>query len=195
MTLKKTLFALAIAATSLSACQQNQHADLTLPPGADADTLSYQLALKYVKNYEKHAGTVDSTVTDANAVEKKRKLPNTRAIWFSIDRLEAVVKKIRAEGGDGVRFYLATYDTVYTEKFKGHKPAREYWGYNTLVMVSTKDTTKDGSKYHWDYYGTSLTGNTAVNSKGFIVGMPPENRGEQCPPPVTCKSIGATLVQ
>lgn len=191
------MFGLAIAAMGLSACQQNQHADLaTDNTGSDMDTLSYQVALKYVKNYEKHAGTVDSTVTDARAVEKKKKLPNTRAIWFSLARMDTLVKKIKAEGGDGIRFYLATYDTVYTEKFKGgHKPPRQYWGYNTLIMVSTKDVVKDGINYHWDYYGQKPPAGQVGGNQGTIVGTVPENRGEQCPPPATCKSIGATLVQ
>jgi hypothetical protein len=44
-------------------------------------------------------------------VTKKR--PNTRSIWFSAERLQALLDKIKSEGGDGIRFYLATYDTSY----------------------------------------------------------------------------------
>jgi hypothetical protein len=108
MTIKKTLF--------YFACQPKQ-TDTALSSKFDADTLSYRLAKAYVKNYEKHAGTVDSNVTD-QAGAKVVKNPNSRAIWFSAERLEALLKKIRTEKGDGIRFYLATYDSVYIDAKK-----------------------------------------------------------------------------
>ena len=152
------------------------------------------MAKQYVDNYAKHAGFVDSTYTDVQ-LNKVKKLPNSRTIWFGIDRLQAMVNKIKAEGGDGVRFYLATYDTVYTPNSKhNHIPERKYWGHTTLVMVSTKDSLK----FHRDYYGNSIdpSSNSKSDPKGFIlsVGTSPENRGEMCPPPSNCATIGATLV-
>ena len=127
---------------------------------------------------------------------KKKKVPNTRAIWFSADRLQKLVNKIKNEGGDGIRFYLATYDTIYPAKFiGGHKPATDYWGHTTLVLVSTKDSTnKMSQKFHRDYYTNKLQGANGQPSKGFIVGGTPENRGELCPPPRDCNSLGATLI-
>ncbi|PAW93988.1 hypothetical protein CKK33_10970 [Mucilaginibacter sp. MD40] len=195
ITLKKTLFASALFAFALAACQ-NQHADLNASAAFnDPDTLSYELAKQYVKNYAKHAGTVDSFGVSQND-SKKKKAPNTRAIWFSVDRLQKLVNKIKSEGGDGIRFYLATYDTIYPARFAGgHKPAPDYWGHNTLVLVSTKDSTnKMNQKYHRDYYTDKLLGNNGQPSKGFIVGAEPENRGELCPPPRDCNSVGATLI-
>lgn len=195
MTIKNTLIYLGLAVFGFSSCQQNQHADLTAKVSSlDSDTVSYAVAKKYVDNYAKHAGFVDSTYTDVQ-LNKVKKLPNSRTIWFGIDRLQAMVNKIKAEGGDGVRFYLATYDSVYTPNGKfTHIPERKYWGHTTLVMVSTKDSLK----FHRDYYGNSIdpSSNSKSDPKGFIlsVGTSPENRGEMCPPPSNCATIGATLV-
>ncbi|WP_158989095.1 hypothetical protein [Mucilaginibacter sp. L196] len=195
MTIKKTLIYLGLAVFGFSSCQQNQHADLTTKvTSLDSDTVSVTVAKQYVNNYAKHAGFVDSTYTDVQ-LSKVKKLPNSRTIWFGIDRLQAMVNKIKAEGGDGVRFYLATYDTVYTPNSKhNHIPERKYWGHTTLVMVSTKDSLK----FHRDYYSNSIdpSSNSKSDSKGFIlgVGSAPENRGEMCPPPSNCATIGATLI-
>ena len=196
MTIKSTLIYLGLAVFGLSSCQQNQHADLTAKvTSLDSDTVSVTVAKQYVNNYAKHAGFVDSIYTEAQ-LNKVKKLPNSRTIWFGIDRLQAMVNKIKAEGGDGVRFYLATYDTVYTPNSKhNHIPERKYWGHTTLVMVSTKDSL---NKFHRDYYSNSIdpSSNSKSNSKGFIlgVGSAPENRGEMCPPPSNCATIGATLI-
>lgn len=187
MKLKKTLLFLALAIAILSACEaKKSNETVSIGP----DTLSYATAKKYVKNYEKHAGFVDSIFKENDSLTNGiKKLPDTRAIWFGIDRLEAMVKKIKEEGGDGVRFYLATYDDKYPKDLKnGYKPDIKYWGYNTLIMVSTKDSI---NKYHRDYYSNK------TGSKGFILGVTtdPENRGEMCPPPANCTEIGATLIE
>jgi hypothetical protein len=194
MSLKKSLLYVGVAAMAFTACQ-NQHADLTTAaPGFNYDSLSYKMAKAYVKNYEKHAGTVDSSYEEKGA-NKIKKRPNTRCVWFSADRLQALLTKIKSEGGDGIRFYLASYDSIYPKTIGGLTPPRAYWGYNTLVMVSTKDSTnKVDQKFHRDYY-TSETGNTANKPvNGFILGGTPENRGELCPPPRDCGATGATLL-
>ncbi|TWR26196.1 hypothetical protein FPZ42_11250 [Mucilaginibacter achroorhodeus] len=194
ITYKKTLLTAAIASLALGSCQ-NQHADLNANTNyADPDSITYELAKKYVKNYEKRAGYIDSVYSESN-LSKVKKLPDTRAIWFSADRLQKLANKVKSEGGDGIRFYLAAYDSVYSEGFTGgHKPDRIYWNRNTLVMVSTKDSTnKVGQKFHRDYYTDKPTANTPP--RGFIVGNPPENRGEICPPPRDCNTIGATLIK
>ena len=198
MTIKRSLFYVAAAALAFSACQ-NQHADLAPPPKPvvpfNYDSVSYETAKQYVKNYEKHAGHVDSIYTEKDGLKVTKKKPNSRSIWFSAERLQALLDKIKGEGGDGIRFYMATYDSVYNTKvIGGIIPPREYWGYNTLVMVSTKDSTnKVDQKFHRDYY-TSKPAKSNKPVLGFIVGGPPENRGELCPPPKDCAGIGATLI-
>jgi hypothetical protein len=200
MIIKKPLLVLSAAAIVFSSCQ-NQHANEAPKSEAlkvsaqqiiDTDSLSYERAKQYVKNYEIHAGTVDSNYNQGNFAKTKKK-PNTRCIWFSADRILALAQKIKDEGGDGIRFYLASYDTVYTPKFNGRKPPRDYWGYNTLVMVSTKDSVnKVAEHFHRDYYTNGKV--TPGKPTGFILGGVPENRGELCPPPKDCGQVGATLL-
>jgi len=153
----------------------------------DSDTISYLEAKKYVANYGPRAGIVKRVSNVDNKVNVDT-LPDTRCIWFSIDRLKALVDQIKKEKGDGIRFYLSTYDKVYVGEKHPHQPPKDYWGYNTLIMVSTQYL--DGN--HVDYYGNSISANP--RGPGFIVLADPENRGELCPPPANCKSIGATLL-
>jgi hypothetical protein len=133
---------------------------------------------KFLKN------THDSIPGEENLGKKKS---NTRCIWFSIDRLDSLVKKIKKEKGDGIRFYLAAYNKKYDPKGL-ITPPKDYWGHSTLIMVSTYLDKASGN--HNDYYKGSPLAN---GSGGGIFTTTPENRGELCPPPVTCKSIGATL--
>jgi hypothetical protein len=194
---KFTLIALAFAAICFSACQQKPATTTVAAPDpqANLDTVGYKLALAYVKNYEKHAGKADSIIK-LDQKPDTMKVANTRAIWFDLKRLKALVAKIDSEKGDGIRFYLATYHNDYPGTFvDGHIPDKMYWGRNTLIMVSTVEVKKDGKTLHWDYYNGKPAPGQNSGATGFIVGTPPENRGEQCPPPSTCSSIGATLVQ
>lgn len=179
MTLKTTLIGLAIMAGVLSACQ-NKSVDTAQEKTSTLsdDSLSIQVAKDYVANYGRRAGTL---------VSDGKEVPDTRAVWFNIERLKNLVKKIEAEGGDGIRFYFATYDSSYNAKSNTHIPVKEYWNHNTLIMVSTKDSLG----FHRDYY------NDKINSKaanGMILSTTPENRGEMCPPPANCQDIGATLI-
>jgi len=185
MTINKTLLLLAIAATGLAACQPKAPEPATKAPEVALDPLSYETAKRYVKNYEIHAGWVKSKLSGGNVVSA----PNSRAIWFSRDKLDSLLQAIKKENGDGIRFYLATYDQDYKTDANSvaKSPKKEYWGYNTLVMVSTK---LEGT-IHRDYY-TNGTANGP--GKGFIVGTTPENRGEMCPPPRDCTGTGATLI-
>ncbi|MBB5395749.1 hypothetical protein [Mucilaginibacter sp. AK015] len=195
MSFKKPLLYAVLATLAFSACQ-NQHADLASSKGSqfNYDSLSYEKAKAYVNNYEKHAGWVDSQYVE-KGVGKIKKKPNSRCIWFSADRLQALLDKIKSEGGDGIRFYMASYDTSYNSKIIGGiVPPRDYWGYNTLVLVSTKDSTNAvNQKFHRDYY-TSKPAKSNKPVLGFMVGGTPENRGELCPPPVKCSETGATLL-
>lgn len=161
----------------------------------------------YVKNYAAHAGYVDDStdVVGIGGGKPVRKKPDTRCIWFSKERLTSMLKQLESEGGTGVRFYLATYNKKYIpgpNERGGHHPPKPYWGYNTLIMVSTKDTTvqispKESLLIHKDYYkdlNPNLMSSSNKSKKGFIVGFEPENRGELCPPPENCFVVGATLL-
>jgi hypothetical protein len=197
MTIKQTALLLAITALGFSACQQKQPANpvTDLESHTNLDTLGYKLALAYVKNYEKHAGTADSIVK-LDQKPDTLKVPNTRAIWFSTKRLQNLLDSVNKYNGDGVRFYMGTYHNSYPGTFvDGHIPDKMYWGRNTLIMVSTTGVEKDGKTLHWDFYKGKPAPGQNSGAGGFIVGTPPENRGEQCPPPRVCSSIGATLVQ
>ncbi len=179
----------ALAVTFLwGACQQggsesstaNEPSRYVIP---DSVKVPYKEAKHIVDNYAPHAGKVK---------RGKDSLPDTRAIWFELERLEALVAQIRKEGGDGIRFYLATYDDSYPKDAQGaHVPQRAYWGYNTLLMVSTKDsTTADGQTVHRDYF-TESNG----NDYGFILRAEAENLGKICPPPFNCYDEGALLLE
>ncbi|MEO7212576.1 hypothetical protein [Mucilaginibacter sp.] len=187
MTIKHTLMLLAFAGFGLASCQTK-----TAEPAETADKLtavdptdllSLDTAKRYVANYR--AGTVDSIQADGKHVP----LPNSRAIWFSKAKLEAMLESMRGEKGDGVRFYFAAYDPKLGVP-TGNSPDPKYAGYNTLIMVSTVNKDTLGQKgLHWDSY-------TKPGVKGGIimVGAGPENRGEMCPPPSNCPAIGATLI-
>lgn len=194
MTFQRNLLYATVIALGFSACQtkpvDNNAIDLNAELAIiNKDTLSIDIAKKYVKNYSKRAVDVDSIFSDeAKGISSSKKVPDTRAVWFSIKRLKALVKKIESEGGDGIRFYYATYDSLYNARIiGGNRPDRAYWNHNTLIMVSTRDSL--AGKYHRDYYE-----NKKKKGYGFILGSSPENRGEMCPPPANCTDIGATLV-
>lgn len=196
MTLKKTLLIVAAAGLAFSACQ-NQHADLTTKTNVGApfkyDSLSYEQAKKYVSNYEKRAGYVDSIYKDQTGRVAIVKKPNSRSIWFSAQRLQTLLDKIKSEGGDGIRFYYAAYDSVYSKTIGGNAPPQTYWGYNTVVMVSTKDSTNLAKEiFHRDYFTSKPQ--ASKPTLGFILGGTPENRGELCPPPKDCNAVGALLI-
>jgi hypothetical protein len=186
-TIQRTLAYLAVVAVGFSACTSKDAK--TTDAVAVKDQLTYEVAKRYVMNYERHAGVVDGSTIGPKG-EAKTGDPNTRAVWFSAGRLDSLVATIKKEGGDGVRFYFATYDKIGSVSQAKDKP---HLGYNTLVMVSTyKDGTYKGDVIHRDYY-TNKPGQNGVKG-GFIIGNPPENRGEMCPPPRACDSVGATLI-
>jgi len=191
MKTKITLLFSAILLVSLAACNQhketvNDNSKATI--SMDNDTVDVPTARQYVKNYAVHAGYVDSTGRRGDST----KIHETRCIWFSKERLRAIVRKLDRESGDGVRFYLITYNDKYdtTTLHKTPIPPVPYWGKNTLLMVSTKPS----DALHIDYYTNHHHRGAKDINSGFIVGMTPENRGELCPPPANCPQIGATLL-
>lgn len=188
---------------SISACKQKttegtnaSTTDTTVIP--DSVIVPVKEAKVYIDNYSTKAGFVDATPEEI-AQGKPKKKPDTRCIWFSKDRLQAMLNQLEKEKGNGIRFYLATYDKAYLEKQakkSASHPQKEYWGYNTLVMVSTRPAKNDsGQPINKDYYFDIEKGvPTGGKDNGFIVGMTPENRGELCPPPADCFKEGATLL-
>lgn len=201
MKLKLPVLFTALIAVGLAACQQKETAavettskNLRVP---DSVLVDERTAREYVHNYASHAGYVDQTVEEIKA--KKPKKPDTRCVWFSKERLRQMLDQLEKEKGDGVRFYMITYNKKYDTALVGRKtpiPPKKYWGYNTLLMVSTKPVQSDEGILHFDYYENTVNEENAAkkDKSGFIVTFFPENRGELCPPPSNCMAIGATLL-
>ncbi len=130
-------------------------------------------AYRMVANYAPKAGFVE---------RDGQLLPDSRAIWFPIEMLRLLVDQIEDEGGDGIRFYLSTYDSDYTDAPEGtYIPPERYWGYNTLLLVSTRDSMANGQHYHRDYFDSSIQG-SRERQAGFIVTSRVRNRGNVCYP-------------
>ncbi|MBB5620525.1 hypothetical protein HDE69_001574 [Pedobacter cryoconitis] len=206
MKLKFTILFTALIAVAAVGCKQKETTakgtatskDLTIP---DSVLVDVRTAREYVNNYAAHAGFVDPTEEEER--ERKPKKPDTRCVWFSKERLQQMLDKLEKEDGDGVRFYMSTYNKKYDTTLVGRKtliPEKKYWGYNTLLMVSTKPVKTDNGILHFDYYENIVNEEDAVHKNekskkpGFIVTFVPENRGELCPPPATCATVGATLI-
>jgi hypothetical protein len=195
--MKRTFTYMLIVCALFAACKPdcrglNAREEAVIP---DSVKVSVEVAKHYVKNYASHAGYVDSAA--AGDETGKRKKPDTRCIWFSKERLSQLLCQLEKEEGDGVRFYIMTYNDTYTPDEKKYRPIPppDHWGYNTLLMVSTKDSTAKGKVYHRDYY-TDINAKMKTAAKpGFIVDLVPENRGEICPPPTNCEDTGATLIE
>ncbi|SDT56210.1 hypothetical protein SAMN05216490_4054 [Mucilaginibacter mallensis] len=183
MSLNKNLLFFAVAAMAWASC--GRHAatvtKTALSTTPDSDTVSIATATRYVSNYADF--NHDSLL---NTDGKKQQ--NTRCIWFSARRLRHLLDSVTSQKGDGIRFYMAAYDPAY-KGTDSLAPKRIYWRHNTLVMVSTRLDTASGN--HVDYYNGVAQ---QSGPKGFIVVSAPENRGELCPPPANCNSIGATLI-
>jgi hypothetical protein len=194
-----TLILAVVLVAGIYSCTPNKKDPNGDPITLQPYELDYETAKLYVNNYSDRAGYVDSTAGISTEIDKRKKRPQTRCVWFSTARLKNMIDSIEHEGGDGIRFYLATYSDQYPVKElkKDQPPAPEepYWGHNTLLMVSTKldsASAKSTMPIHKDYY-ISIPGS---NSQGKLHGYMavPENRGQLCPPPSDCKGIGATLL-
>ncbi|MFB2121126.1 hypothetical protein [Parapedobacter sp. 2B3] len=155
-----------LASCGQAVSKHNMHpSNLAVP---DSVTVPYEEARRMVANYASHAGYV---------TRGQDSLPNSRAIWFSVELIKSLAAQVEAEGGDGIRFYFAAYDDDYSQVRDGsYVPPKRYWGYNTLLMVSTRDSVANGQHYHRDYF--SEGGVVAKSEKaGFII-----NRGNVCCP-------------
>ena len=186
---KPLLLATIVAASGFAACSGHSGAhtgekytaqdSVKIPndPLPDSIILSKGTASNYVGNYGKY----DSLSKIETAMK-----PNTRCFWISLRRLNGLVAKLNHENADGVRIYFAAYDSVYPPSYK-NPPRRDYWGHNTLVMISTHATRG----IHADYYNDT-TFTQVKGPRGFIID--PTNRGEICPPPSNCFTQGAYLL-
>ena len=113
----------------------------------------------------------------------------TRTVWLSTSRIKMLYDILQYDTDqglktDGLRIYFAKYPG---KDSSGQKYPHAYR--NTLVFVSTKDSTVHKGKgtltYHRDYYtGASVNGiksQSNIKSTNRIVSIP-ENKGELCPP-------------
>ncbi len=152
--------------------QTNQSLQAALSPGSAK--VPVDVAHRMVANYAPRAGFVE---------RDGEQLPNTRTVWFSLDQLRSFLGEIERDGGDGIRFYFAAYNDSYPDTVgNADIPPREYWGYNTLLMVPTRDSTANGVTYHRDYLTAmgqpeSLSSNQDPDEESTVV-----NRGLICPP-------------
>lgn len=158
-----------------SADNTNNLASLQAAAGPDFEIDSATAHL-YVSDYTPYAGVA---VTEAG-----KKSPNTETVWLSLARLQYLVAKLDSEksayGTDGLRIYFARYPKNDPDSIADR---------NTLVFISTKSAkNQNGDSIHLDYYTESKSG----VKKGL--GTPPENKGEICPPPAQCCTVGATLL-
>ena len=154
--------------------------------------LSIEQARRYVGNYGEEVNKIPTQgPRGADVVEL---LPNTRCIWFDKSRIKDLICQLDRDGGDGMRFYFAAYDSIYSPgSLKSDTllaeptPAPDYWGRNTLVIVSTKDKV--------DYFGDSTLHAGTQQGPGFLLTIEDqvENHGELCPPPAKC--YGARLLK
>lgn len=138
----------------------------------DTAAVSMAEALRMVANYAPHAGYVINEEGDTTS--------NTRAAWFSVEQLESLLNRIKAEDGDGIRFYLATYSESYPDGVAERTPPRDYWGRNTLLMVATRPVAgKNGLVIHQDYFPGA-----AGQQEHAHLQAPPEieNDASMCPP-------------
>jgi hypothetical protein len=165
-------------ALAIGACKPQNNGNVQA--SADAQLLKGAIPETTARRLVEHFGT--------RAHIFKKGKPDTRTVWFSKEQLKSLIDSVYRENGDGIRFYLAAYDSTKHEDTKNIKDI--YMNYTTLIMVSTRFDSLN--KIHLDYY------NNAKNSggrKGAIIMSPPENQGELCPPPATCVASGATLLK
>jgi len=72
--------------------------------------------------------------------------PDSLSVWYSIEAIEQFLVLAKSKGGDGIRFYFATYPEVYSTK-------PELAGRQTLALVGTRSKiTENGEVAHKDIY-------------------------------------------
>lgn len=191
--MKKFIFILVVAGMAAAGCAEkgsmedqrrlvkDEHRVSVLRENVSNHSIPVDTARAWVKNYERwlqanNAERVRQVQADGNTVE----IPNSRSVWFSIEQLEKLVNRIKAEEGDGIRFYFASYGNMKSAIDSCTQKPYNYSHLTTLLMVPTKRN----DCIHQDYY----------NGTNSVTTMDIENKGEICPPPADCGSKGATLI-
>jgi len=191
--MKKIIFILSIVAMGFFTCVEKNSLDeerrtlkdvqrvAVLAENAASHSIPVDTAKAWVENYgnwlrARNAELVEQVQENG----KTANLPNSRSVWFSVEQLEKMIERIKAEEGDGIRFYFATYGKMKSGVDSCTKLPYNYSNLNTLLMVPTK---RDGC-IHRDAYG----------STNSVTTMDIENKGEICPPPADCGNKGATLI-
>lgn len=110
---------------------------------------------------------VKEMVTTFNTLAKNHpeydEATHVKAVWFSLEDIQSMTKRLTEEGADGVRIYFGRYPADVS-KYVDPKPLPNT---NTVIFVSTHVNEK-GVK-HSDYFDD-------------VHPMIPENRGEKCQP-------------
>ncbi len=191
--MKKIVVILSVAACGFFSCIEKESLDeerrtlkdvqltAVLAENATSHSVPVDTAKAWVQNYGKWLRSKNAELAEqVQADGKTVALPNSRSVWFSVEQLEKLLARIKAEEGDGIRFYFATYGKMQSSVDSCTKLPFDYSNLNTLLMVPTK---RDGC-IHRDAYG----------SRNSITTMDIENKGEICPPPADCGNKGATLI-
>ena len=193
--MKRNILLLSLAAITIGACTKKNPTDDETTKLKREQTLAsvgatgansaipVDSARAWIKNYQiwlrqNNAEFMTQKLADGTVAD----LPNSRTVWFGVDQLESMISKIKAEGGDGIRFYFARYHNQPTFINECTGEELNYSGMNTLLMVPTKKVNCS----HQDFYST--------NGGSHTVQPPIENRGEIWPPPANCDETGATLL-
>ena len=87
------------------------------------------------------------------------------SVWFSAADIECFMEKLKAHGGDGVRFYFGAYNDEFAEK-----PL--YAGRQTIVMVGTRQKESANGTTDKDIYIHTDAGSSILAY----------NVGRLCPP-------------
>lgn len=111
--------------------------------------------------------------------KKERWIHNTERIgkedsltvWYTIEEMEAFLKKAKTSGANGIKMCFAAYPDDYEK-------VPEYAGRQTIVMVATKSTQDEIGINHKDVYVNN-------GNKAQIVAY---NMGKICPP--NCSGSG-----
>jgi hypothetical protein len=168
--MKKLLIACLLAGT-LYSCKQSsntayQSLAVAASPLTNPGTIPYAFAQKIVINYHNHVGNLQGhdgvVVLDPTT---QRPLPNSRAVWVSLERLNEIVHQLDIDSlqnhvTDGVRIYLGTFiDNPTTPETGDNNLDASCYDRNTLIFVSTK-TSKNasGAAIHLDYIPSGFTG-------------------------------------
>lgn len=137
-----------------------------------------------------HLDTLIRTYKQQKWVHNSERLgkEDSLSVWFDIDGLEAFIKQVKEEGGNGVRMFFGAYPENYEQELLA--------GRQTLCMVATKE--KNGKNKL--VYANDDAGNTTVLSWGNGAPCPPfcdKPKGDPDPDGniwINDRAVGITIV-